>query len=505
VSTISILGRNIKFRVLSGLWGLIINFFLFPFIVRHTGQEIYGLYLMVLTFTGYFALLDMGVMSALTKYVSEFNGLGDKGAIIRVVNASFTFYVIIGIIVSLAMFVLSVYFDRYFHVKPENLKMVKELFIAAGFFSLASWPMNMFRGVLGGLNLWNYEAIVNMMVQFVNAVAAVALFSYGYGIVLYFIISQLLNMCGCVYFLFISTRKIRFRLIFPYLEKKTFSLIFKFSIFVFLASIVNVLLFQIHNLIIGYFLGLSAVTIYAVAYNIQNYFRFLNGAIGAPYWTMASEFEGRRDYDGQLNLLYKGTKYVSALIVPIIVIFFFFAEPFIINWMGTDFKDSVIPAKIIILFWIFNATLEPATGMLSAKGIVKEPLYIQSTIAIVNILIAICLVNMLGVVAIAIGLTLSMILVGAPAYLYLALKVLQIKFKDYYNKSIRKNAVMYILIAAISLGITTVWHPGCLVTTIGAMGCIYSISILFYYAVFLENGEKDEIKRIFGLRDMTRP
>jgi O-antigen/teichoic acid export membrane protein len=499
LSKINILGRNIRLRFLNIILALIITFFLFPFIVRHTGKELYGVYLIVMTVTGYFGLLDLGVMSALTKYVSEYNGVGDVGGIGRIINASLSFYVLIGVIAALFLFGCSIYFDRFFRIEVQNVVLVRQLFIIAAISSLLTWPLSTFRGTVEGLNLWDIEAVVNMVVQLLNALFAIIIFTIGYGIVIYFIASQILNIMGCIAFYLVSKKKTPFKIYFPYLDVKTFRFIFNFSSFMFLSSLVSIFLFDIHSFIIGYFISLSAVTIFAVAYNIQNYFRYINSAIGAPPWTLASEMEGRGDYDGQRTLLFKGTKYTSVVFLPVILIMFNFAEPFINYWMGSGFQESVLPAKIIILFWLFNGTIEPATSMLSAKGIVRKPLYIQLTVAISNIVIGLALIKIIGITAIALGLTLSMIIIGFPQYLRLSLKSLNVPFMEYFNKAVKSNLFLYLFVAVLSFVLSRYWYPKNIFFTLLEMAVIYFISLALYYVVILNKDEKTEIRRLAGI------
>lgn|GEM_PF-1120388 len=499
MSNIGIIGRNIRFRFLNNILAMIIAFFLFPFIVRHTGQELYGVYLIVMTVTGYFIFLDLGIGSALVKYVSEYNGVGDTEAINRIINASFSFYVLIGLIAAFFLFGCSVYFHRFFRIDVRNLVLVKQLFAIAAVSSLLTWPLSVFRLTVQGLNLWDIEAMVNMTVQILNAFCAFIIFTAGYGIVIYIIASQILNILGCMVFYLISTKKIFFKISFPCVDVKTFRFIFNFSSFMFLSSLVSIFLWQIHNFIIGYFLSLSAVTIFAVAYNIQNYFRTINSAIGAPPWTVASTMEGRGDYEGQRTLVFKGTKYMSAVFLPVVLIMFFFVEPFINYWMGTGFQESILPARIIILFWLVNGTIESATGMLSAKGIVKKPLYITIFVAIVNIAIGISLIKIIGITAVALGLTLSMIFVGAPLYLRLSLKTLKISFAEYFNKAVKSNLPLYLFVTAFSFILARYWYPKNIYFTFFEMAIIYLTSLVLYYAVMLNKDEKTEIWRLAGI------
>ena len=496
MSKIRLIGRNISFLALNRLTVAVVSFFLFPFIVGNVGKELYGVYLLVMTITGYIGILDLGVMSALTKYVAEYNGKKDYEKLNKIINASFSFYVLIGLVIALLLFFCSAYFVNFFKVEASNVKIVRQLFVVAGVSALLIWPLSTFRGVIQGLNLWNIDASINIIVQIINAIATFIILSSGYGIIHLLIAAQILTICGSAVLFYIVKKKISLKIIFPYQEIDTFKFIFNFSFFMFLGSLINIFLFQIHNLIIGYFISVSAVSIYAVAFNIQNYLRTINATIGAPPWTIASEMEGRRDYEGQKILLFKGTKYMSALFLPVILIMFFYAEPFINYWMGSGFSESILPAKIIILFWLFNGTMELAIGMLSAKGIVRAPLFVQLSVAILNIVIGISLIKVLGITAVALGLTISMVFVGFPLYLKLSLKSLKITFKEYFNKAVKSNLWFYLFVMILSLALPKLLYPGNIYFTLFEMAAIYITSMLFYYLIFLNKHDRYELRKI---------
>jgi len=499
LSNIGIIGRNIRFSFLNNILSIIVAFFLFPFIVRHTGQELYGVYLIVMTVTGYFMLLDMGVGSATIKYISEYNGANNVEGINKIINASLSFYAVIGLIASFFLFLCSLYFNRFFNIDLQNLTLARQLFTIAAISSLITWPLSIFRFTVQGLNLWDIEAMVNMAVQSLNALFAIAIFAAGYGIVLYVIVTQVLSFIACIVFFFISKKKISLKISFSFLDIKTLKIIFKFSTFMFLSSLISIFLFQIHNFIIGYFISLSAVTIYAVAYNIQNYFRTINSSIGSPPYTMASEMEGRNDYHGQVMLVFKGTKFMSAIFLPVVLIMLFFAEPFINYWMGPGFKESVLPARIIILFWLFNGTITPALNILTAKGIVRKPFFITIFVAMANIIIGISLIKFIGITAIALGLSLSMIFIGVPFYLKLSLGSLKISFREYFNNAVKGNLILYIFVTVFSFIILRYCYPPNIYFTFGEMAALYLISLSLYYAIMLNTGEKTEIRKLAGI------
>lgn len=500
MSKVKLIGKNIGFLALNRLVVAIVNFILFPFIVGHVGKEVYGIYLIVLSLTGYLALMDFGVMSALTKYVSEYRGKEDEKGITSIISASFSFYVLIGIIIATTLFIMSMTFQNFINTKPEDVVTTRQLFMIAACSAIFVWPMSTFKGVTQGYNLWNMDASVSICSQILNAVATFTLLSMGFGIIFVFLFNQLFSVLGDTFLCLYLKRKHKVKVIFPYTDWKVFRFIFNFSFFVFLSSLVAIFIFQIHNIMIGCFLTMSAVSVYAVAYNMQHYLRSISAILVSPFWTLASEMEGRKDIQGQRNLLLKGTKYVTAAFLPAIIIVLVYAEPFINYWVGPGFQESVLPARILILYWCFTGCITLSGGMLSARGVVRKPLLISLAVAIVNVIIVLLFINKIGILAPALGLSISMIFIASPLTLRLSLKELGISFKEFFEQSIKVNLLFFCLVGVISWCLMKSLYPRGMMMTFTEMALLYLTASAGYFFFILN---KQERNRVFNVKEIV--
>lgn len=498
MSKVRILGRNIRFSVVSRVVILGTSFLLFPFIVRGVGKEAYGIYLVMLSVTGYFGVLDLGVSSTLTKYVSEYKGKNDYEYIGSIINASFTFYVALGLIISAAIFIASAFLLPTLKLNIATMVVAKKLFFWAGLTSMFIWPLNTFRLAMQGLNLWEVDSKINICCQILSAVGSYFIIVFFHDIVFLFIASEVFTALGGILMFLIIKKKVGLKIAFPYSSFGRFKPIFNFALYSFLSSMIIMVTFQIHNILISYFVSVSAVAVYSVAFNFQNYLRTINGSFGGPPWVIASEMEGQKDFEGQRKLLFRGTRYYSAFFLPIVIIMFFYARPFIIYWMGPGFEESILPARIIILFWLFNGTLEIAGGILPAKGIVRENFNIQVFIALTNIIVGIALVRFIGLSAFAVGLTAAFSLVGFPLTLNLSLRSLKVTLKEYFIKSIKVNLFYYLFVSVVSLLVVKYLYPGSLYFVIMQMALIYVVSLFIYYFVVLNVEDRGEVKNLMG-------
>src|SRR5579862_7633419 len=71
------LARNTMFNLVGQIAPLLIAVFTVPYVIHHLGPDRYGLYSLALIVVGYFALFNLGIGPATTKYVAEILGKGE--------------------------------------------------------------------------------------------------------------------------------------------------------------------------------------------------------------------------------------------------------------------------------------------------------------------------------------------------------------------------------------------------------------------------------------------
>ncbi len=489
-----VISNNIKYNAISQGVSFVVGLSLFPFIVSHVGKEIYGAYLLVTTFVGYFGMLDFGVGSAIAKYIAQLTGKDDREGVGKIINSSLFFYIIVGFISAASLLILSFYFDQIFKVEPANVVIMRQLFWVAALSSLFIWPGRTFDGVLYGLQRFDWLAINNIAAIILTGISAYFIFTNNLGMVWFLALSYFFIIVRY----FISYGVIRYRILktkisFPYFDKETSKTIFGFSFFLFLSTLSSLLIFNFDSFVIGAFTSVSAVTLYGVGYSLQNGFRAINSLMSGPLFPAGAQMEGKNEHDKQKELLFKGTKYMILVFAPMVIITIIFAKLFINNWMGTGFAGSVLPAQVLIVFWLFTNPIEVGANLLMAKGYVKVIFKITVLNALLNVGLSLALVKPLGILGVVLGTTIPMVLVSVPLYLYQILKVLKVSFKDFFNLAIKKNLGVYLFTIVLSILALEIFQPSNIFLTIGEMGIVYAIVILVGFYLFLSSQERKEI------------
>ncbi len=488
------ISKNITYSALSQTVIFGINFLLFPFIVQHVGAEIYGAYLLVMTFTGYLGVFDFGVGSALIKYVAEGIGRGEEKETRDIISASFTFYFCIGLISCAILLILSFSFQHLFKVDLYHMAVFQRLFWVAAAASLVIWTGRTFESVLQGFQRYDVSSTLTTASSLATAISAYVIFSNGLGMgwflaASYFFIALRFTLSA----LFIHARLLPVRIVFPFFERAVFKKIFGFSMFLFFSNLAGLIIFNFDNFLIGALISVSAVSIYGAGYIFQNAFRMVNSLLGGPLFPAASHMEGQGEEDKQRELFLKGTKYITLCFVPLVIVAIIFAKSFILFWMGDEFSQSILPAQLLMLFWIFNNTGEVGSGLLAAKGHVRERFKIDALNAILNIILSLFLVRRLGIVGVALGTTIPMILVAFPLTLRLALRVMGLSFSHFFRYAIARNLVIYVFAALLSFSIVSLFPANNIIEVLAQMALVYAISLMIGFAVALNQEEQKEI------------
>ena len=490
----ALITNNIKYSAIARVVAFIVGFAILPYVMSHTSKELYGSYELVLTFTGYLNNLDLGVTPAVIKFVAQFVGTKDQKNLDKIISAAITLYVIVGIVSGIGLLVMSFFFHRIFDVDPANITAVKQLLWIAAGSSLLVWPARTFDGILQGIQRYDWRAAIEIVAAILIALSAYLIFSLGGNIVHFLLANYLVMLFKYVSSYIIgNARYLKAKIIFPYFNKDIFKQIFSFSSFILFSNIFGIIIFQIDNLVTGIFVSVASVAIYSVSYKLQDALRTVNSLIGAPLLPATAMLEGAKDYARQTMLLIKGTKYVTLLFGPMVVIVVFFAPVLITSWMGPDLGQSIHPAQILTSFWLFNSVTEVGSGMLTAKGYVKYKFMVTVLNAVVNLTFSLILVQKMGIAGIALGTVIGMVVVQTPLLLRKYLKTMNISFWQYFDKTIKRNLLVYLCAAGLSYLVLTYTNLQSLVFVLAAMAVVYVATIAFGFFASLSSEQRQEL------------
>src|ERR1700726_2906235 len=106
--------------------GMVVPFFLTPIVIRHLGPLAYGVWILSVSTVAYLNLLDLGLRSAIVRFVSKNATTGDIDETQRVLEAALWFRLAIAGVIALASIGLAVSFPHLFKV-PHDLQRAAQI------------------------------------------------------------------------------------------------------------------------------------------------------------------------------------------------------------------------------------------------------------------------------------------------------------------------------------------------------------------------------------------
>src|SRR5271170_2615431 len=107
-------------------------FFLTPFILHRLGDDAYGLWVVIVALSDYYLFLQIGVRSAIVRFISRNLALHKSEEVNRVVATSFYFFMSAFVVVIVAVLCLYQHVGQFFSVKLAYEHAFAELFLLVG-------------------------------------------------------------------------------------------------------------------------------------------------------------------------------------------------------------------------------------------------------------------------------------------------------------------------------------------------------------------------------------
>ena len=105
--------RNIFSTWIGYLITLLVGFFIAPFVVHHLGRTGYGIWTLVVSLTGYFGMLDVGLRQSVGRSVAHYVALDDSENVNRTVSTALAMLAGAGLFALLATVVMYFSFNIF--------------------------------------------------------------------------------------------------------------------------------------------------------------------------------------------------------------------------------------------------------------------------------------------------------------------------------------------------------------------------------------------------------
>jgi len=430
--------RNILSSWTAYAVNVLVGFFLSPFVVHQLGDMSYGLWTFMIGITGYMGLLDLGIRSAVTRYVAKYNEKKDFKSLNGLCSTAFVFYVLAGSLACGIGLVLS----RFLPDIINGIETIKDeaqfACIIVSVEVAIILCFNVFGGIIVGLKRFDISQGIGIFVGLIKAGGAVFVLLRGYGIVGLACTALCSTMLGYLLQTLFAFKLLKsLRISIKTISRDHARQLFGFGILSFFIHISAQIIYYTDSTVIGVFLEAADITYYMIAGNLLLYaIQFLT-TIGMVLFPSVSGLHAREDMEGLRDILIHGTRLTILLAVPIYYSFLVVGQNFIDLWMGEQYGSISAGVLYILTFaQLINLTQIMAISILS--GMYKHKFIAGCMLgeAIVNIVLSVILVHIYGIYGVAMGTTIPFLvtrLIIVPRYLS---NLMNIRLADYYRNTI---------------------------------------------------------------------
>lgn len=413
------------------LLNILISFFLAPYVVHKLGNVYYGIWSIVMQFTGYLYLMDFGVREAVIRYTSKLNAKRYGSILNQIVSTALVLYSAVALACVLVAAIGAWLFPVIFDIPGELTDEVRLVVLLSSLTIAQTLIFNVFTGILMGLQRYDIANVIGVILSIVRAGLIVYLLGEGYKIIglasVQLFVGVTMGMLLTIYALrLLKNAGIPFK--FQIKSSRRFKALsrrlFNYSIFVFINVVGMKIIFSTDAIVIGIFLTVAEVTFYAIAGNLGEYLRKLMSVTASVLNPLASHLDALGEDNKVKAVITSGSRFSLFIGFPVAMTYIILGEEFISLWMGEEYAAKA--GAVLIIFGITQLlTFHQYSIKMVLYGLSKHSVIAYWSIveAIVNLVLSIILVQHYGLVGVALGTAIPHVLIAMILYPIYACKV----------------------------------------------------------------------------------
>ena len=484
----------------------LVAFFLMPFLVHSMGDRLYGYWALVGALMGYYGLLDLGIVSAVQFQVANALGRNDEDSANRAISTSVFAFAVLGVVAAVLILVLAVLAPMFVHDASDVWLLRKVLMVMGAGFAVG-FPGRVFVGAISAHLRWELSAIVDIAVIIIRTALVIVVIKEGGGIISLALVTLACDACSYVSQIIILYKLQPGLRISPALANLvTLKELLRYGGWASITRVADQLRFYVDGWVVSVFVGITAVTHYAIASRLSiSFMNLLIAILGmlAPWFSMLL---GSRDYEGIRRVFAFSTKIAASVSAVVAGCLLLYGHAFIERWIGVNYVDAYWPLAILVTAVFSDVCQQPTVSYL--YGVSKHGFLAKVTLieGIINLGLSIYLGRRYGMIGVALGTLIPMLLAKLLVQPVYACRQVGQPIRKYYVETLGMP------VAATAVGILVPWllifkHivPTNVVTVMGLMACQGLIGIMVDGFFIFTPVERSRVLRTVFSFNKTRP
>lgn len=421
-----------------------------PYTAKQLGTEQFGLWSLIWSMVGLLALVDMGVSSAVVKFIADAKG---RQSVERSRSLYSTFFWVQASLATLVMVLAAIFtpfLGRIFDIPNELGRVAVVVFLILSFRVASGMPFGLFVGLLTANRKQGHSSLI-------KAGGVLAYGAFVFALLRFNPTAATLAWCNiAVHVLSNAVIVMAARKVVPdftirpsLFSRSLVKEISSFSGAAFLVQISALLYTRVDIFVIQRFLSLANVARYSVAMQtIERGSQFCRQMTNA-LTPLIAEMKGANDDQAIRLILRKGTKINAAIATPLLGGVLWLAPDLIHSWMGAEFSASIVPMRMLAAAAWVAAFCSISGTILTMTG--RQKAIARLTIAgqLLNLALTLVLVRRFGLNGVAFASLFSCVVVSAIG-LGFTVRALKVSFWQVYGSAFGCLIPFVLMVAAMA-------------------------------------------------------
>lgn len=313
------------YRTINAVSGLIT----LPLLVTHLTKTEFGIWFLVIQVVNFLALSDLGVATAVSRFVARLRGANDEAGLRQLLSTVFLLMGVVALLIAALAVVAAPAVPRLLGVEPAYVGVTQQVFLIASLSLAAQFPLRIGMGILTGHQLYGPHGVGKILEAIVTTAGVVALAWFDSIALIPLALVSAMSTVGSQAVLLLTA----WRLTRPWrasLGSASWPVardLLSLGSSTLLITASSLLYNQGIGIAIGRLVGVEAVGVYGVALTIINNLQPLIASLSNPFITLASEWQARDEMERLRRSSTTVMRVTAALAASVVAGLFVYGEP----------------------------------------------------------------------------------------------------------------------------------------------------------------------------------
>ncbi len=465
----------------------VISVILTPILIHYLGDFNFGLWVLVMSVVDYAGILDLGIRPTLHRFVGRLTGTGDRRGLNEVISTAITVSTAMGCLVVVLAFVCQPVIPRFFSVQGSAAAEFRGLLLLLGLNIAVLFPGRVLGAYLCGLERFDLYNAVDVLCSVIRGAVIIVILHYGAGVegiaLVSLVTSVLLLFLNLLAVFHVDPQVSLDPRQSTWIRTRELA---SYSFFLLLTTAGDYLRFYTDSIVIARLLSVALITPFNVAGRLMEYFKALAAGLAGPLMPRMSFLEGRGKSEDLEAVFLSGTRATALLSFLIGLLLWMDGKPLLQLWVGERFVSSYSLLMVLTAGYVVTIAQLPSNCLLYALN--RHQLLGLWTLVegVANLVLSIYWARTMGLVGVALGTTVPMLVTGLILMPVYVLWVLKLPAARYVREGLlRPLGVFAFSATACALAL----HPAA-TTTIFRFSLVVSAQVLLFAVAAFTFGVK---------------